>query len=134
MFQGAFFVWGNMHILQSLVADICTHVSSFPLASSAVPDGHLAESTRDRRSCGGRPPIEPPMLPCNACYYFVRSEAVADSGVYNTIRGVGGSLRRPSDKCRRRRFRILVRSVSRVGGICPTVRDQEVQERGEEEG
>ena len=51
--SGGIFVWGNMHIQQGWVADICTHVSSFPLVSSAVPDGYLAESTRDRRPCGG---------------------------------------------------------------------------------
>ena len=35
------------------------------------------------------------MLSPNAWYYLVRSEAVADSGAYNTIKGVGGSLRPP---------------------------------------
>ena len=64
-----------------------------------------------RRPRGGRPPIEPPMLSPNAWYYLMRSEAVADSGPYNTIKGVGGSLRCPRAlaKLRRRRFRILVR-------------------------
>ena len=37
-------------------------------------------------SRGGRPPIEPPMLPSNACWCLVRSEAVADSGAYNIIK------------------------------------------------
>ena len=42
------FCMGVTHVLPGVVADTRTHMSSFTLASSAVPDGHLAESTCGR--------------------------------------------------------------------------------------
>ena len=41
---------------------------------------------------------EPPMLPCNACYGFAETEAATDSGAYNTIKRVRGSLRPPQTR------------------------------------
>ena len=48
MFQVAFVEWGGIHFLHGMVADARAHMSSFADASSAVPGGHVAESTCGR--------------------------------------------------------------------------------------
>ena len=78
---------------------------------------HFVPSEAVRRPRGGRPPGRPPTLSYYTCYHFVPSEAAADSGLYNTIKGVGRGLRppRPSAIRRTEGCRILVRFCSRVG-------------------